>query len=107
MNADSDRQVIACNYTGPTAAVAEGARAYVVPQLGGNLPGRVRVLARSRGGRWIEKWEDIRRLGSFRLKTLPPGHPRYDDARRWPQALVSEADVDCLRRAKAEMTGPR
>lgn len=97
MNADSDWQVIACNYTEPVSAVAAGARAYVVPQLGGNLPGRVRVLARSRGGRWIEKWEDIRRLRDFRVKTLPPEHPLYGDGRIWdygaPQmaARLSEA----------------
>jgi hypothetical protein len=96
----ADRQVIACNYVVSVSAVAAGARAYVIPQLGGNLPGRVRVLARSRGGRWIEKWEDIRRLGHFRLKTLPPEHPRYADDRIWALP-VNGSNIEELEQARA------
>lgn len=89
-----DRRVIVCNYTEATSIVSEGAKAYVVPlYLGGNLPERVMVLARSRGGRWVEKWENMRRLGSFRLKTLPPEHPRYAD-----QRLAIEATEEMLAR---------
>jgi hypothetical protein len=100
----ADQQVIACNYTEPTSVAAAGALAYVVPQLGGNLPESVRVLVRSRGGRWVEKWERTGRLDNFRLKTLPPEHPRYGDDRLWPTATVSETDVISLRLCKAQVT---
>ena len=93
-----DRHVIACNYSEGTGFITLGSKAYVIPQLGGNLPDRVRVLARSRSGRWIEKWESMRRLGNFRLKTLPPEHPRYVDRRLWDG---TEEDVATLIRSKA------
>jgi hypothetical protein len=97
---EDDMRVIACNYTEPTKVVAAGARAYVIPQLGGNLPERVR----SRGGRWVEKWESVKRLDNFRLKTIPPSHPRHGDDRLWPDVLISEADVYALKRAKADVS---
>ena len=99
----ADQQVIACNYTEPTSVAAGGALAYVVPQLGGNLPERVRVLVRSRSGRWVEKWEAIWRLDNFRLKTLPPDHPRYGDERLWPDTVITEQDVAALALARAEV----
>lgn len=78
----NDLKAIVCNYIVPTKIVALGARAYVVTMyLGGNLPERVMVVVRSRGGRWVEKWESMRRLDDFRLATIPPGHPRYGDER--------------------------
>jgi hypothetical protein len=98
-----DRKVIACNYDSGRRAVAQGALAYVLPQLGGNLPERVRVLVRSRGGRWIEKWENVRRLVNFRLKTLPPEHPRYADERTHPRAQVTEEHVRLLVECRAEL----
>lgn len=96
-----DRHVLACNYLESTNVAAEGALAYVLLQFGGNLPDRVRVLVRSRGGRWVEKWESVRRLGNPRLKTLPPEHPRYGDER-----LSGEATEDHVRQfvaARAEL----
>lgn len=98
-----DRCVIACNYGESTKIAAKGARAYVVPQLGGNLPERVLVLVRSRGGRWVEKWEATKRLADFRLKTLPPEHPRYGDERLWPDFTVTEKHVAELNACAAEM----
>jgi hypothetical protein len=78
----TDRKALACNYAEGSGVARPGALAYVVcSHLGGNLPERVKVLARSRGGRWVEKWEAVKRLSNFRLKTLPPEHPRYDDER--------------------------
>ena len=89
-----DRRFIACNYREGTGVAAEGALAYVILQLGGNLPDRVRVLARSRGGRWVEKWESMRRLTNFRLKTIPPAHPRYGDERiNWADATDENVAV--------------
>lgn len=72
-----DRQAIACNYLEATNVAAQGALAYVIltnPGWGGE---RVMILVRSRGGRWVEKWENTRRLGNFRLKTICPEDPLY------------------------------
>lgn len=96
-----DRHVLACNYREFTNVAAQGALAYVLLQFGGNLPDRVRVLVRSRGGRWVEKWESVRRLDNPRLKTLPPEHPRHADDR-----LFGEATEDHVRQfvaAQAEL----
>lgn len=90
----TDRKLIVCNYIEGTSSVPMGAKAYILPQLGGNLPERVRVLVRSRGGRWIEKWEGVRRLGDFRFKTIPPEHPRYSDERFFRD--MNDGDLDGL-----------
>lgn len=93
-----DIRAIVCNYTESTKIVKAGSKAYVVhAYLGGNLPERVLVIARSRGGRWVEKWESLRRLGNFRLKTLPPEHPRREH--HWLQYSATEEHLDRLRRA--------
>lgn len=84
-----DLRVIACNYLRPTRACAGGAKAYVLLTNPGNGGDRLCVLARSRNGRWIEKWEDTRRLGRFRLVTIPPEHPRRADL-----ALADRADLE-------------
>lgn len=86
-----DRHVVQCNYTEGITSVAQGARAYVIYPNDGNGAERICVLVRSRGGRWIEKWEDIRRLGNFRVKTLPSEHPLYDNHR-----LMSAEYADTL-----------
>jgi len=77
----TDRRVIACNYVEATHVASLGTKAYVSWPLGGNLPERMQVLVRSRGGRMVHKWENTRRLGNFRPKTLPPEHPLYGDER--------------------------
>jgi hypothetical protein len=56
---------------------------------------RVRLLARSRSGRWIEKWETRKRLGNFRWKTIPAEHPFYGRIAWW----FSEGDLTMLERA--------
>jgi hypothetical protein len=74
-----DKRTIACNYRDGISSVARGALCYVLTPNHGNAGERVRLLARSRGGRWIVKWEDTRRLTNFRYKTVQPEHPRYED----------------------------
>lgn len=71
------RRVVQCNLNRGQSAAAKGARAYVVLTNPGGGHDRIVVLIRSRGGRWIEKWQDIRTLEDFRVKTLPFGHPLY------------------------------
>ncbi len=75
-----DRRVVQCNHAGDRRAVA-GARAYLVFPDSGGGDARVVILLRTRGGRWIRTWEDIRRLRNFRAVTIPPGHPFYSDER--------------------------
>lgn len=86
-----DRRVVQCNYTESISSVPLGARAYVIDPNNGNGAERIQVLVRSRGARWIEKWEDIRRLGNFRVKTLPSEHPLYVN-----QRLMSAEYADTL-----------
>lgn len=72
-----DKRVVACNYVVGTSIASEGALAYVCsPNPGGGYD-RMCIVVRSRGGRWVEKWEDTRRLGNFRAKTVPPESPVY------------------------------
>ena len=66
-----------------------GARAYVLRPNPGGGNDRIVILVRSRGARWVEKWENASRLCDFRLKTLPPEHPLYD---RVPPATELELE---------------
>ena len=77
MSEPADRRVIACNYAEGISPVSAGSLCYVLDANRGGGGDRVRLLARSRGGRWIEKWETRKRLTNFRMKTVPPEHPRY------------------------------
>lgn len=75
------KRVIQANYAEATKYIAKGARVYVSNVNYGNGSERVLIVARSRGGRWVEKWESIKRLTNFRLKTLPLEHPKHKDDR--------------------------
>lgn len=75
-----DRRVVQCNYAVGTNIAAPGARAYVTTTNPGGGQDRIGVLVRSRGGRWVAKWERSDRLRDFRVKTLPPEHPLH---KRW------------------------
>lgn len=75
--------MIACNYAEPSKVAVGGALCYVTQPNPGGGHDRMCLLIRSRGGRWIEKWERIERLTNFRVKTLPPEHPKYGDYRLW------------------------
>jgi hypothetical protein len=95
-----DRRVIACNYTEAVSPVSAGALCYVTLLNPGNGHERIKILARSRSGRWIEKWEDTRRLSNFRLKTLPPEHPLHADERIWSAVdPLLERGLDELQRS--------
>lgn len=83
-----DRRVVQCNYVEPTGVASKGARAFVTRSNGGNGNDRVMVLVYSRGARWVEKWEDVRRLGNFRIKTLPAEHPLSGRVFASPEALA-------------------
>lgn len=72
------KTVIVCNYREATKVAARGAKAYVSLTNVGNGFDRIYVVVRSRGGRWIRKWEAMYRLGNFRIKSLPPENPQYE-----------------------------
>lgn len=93
-----DKKAVVCNYAEPTKIASKGARVYFCYGWTGGGYERVNILVRSRGGRLVRKWEHIRRLENFRIKTLPPEHPRYGDERVWNNAS-QELIVD-LRAAK-------
>lgn len=78
-----DRKVIKCNYIASTKSVGAWSSAYLIRTNPGSGDERIVVLARSRSGRLIQKWEKTTRLGNFRVKTLPPSHPRFNDERIW------------------------
>jgi hypothetical protein len=66
-------RAIACNYLEATSAVRECALAFVIQHYSDGES--IRILTRSRSGRWIEKVERRRKLGNYRPRTLPAEHP--------------------------------
>lgn len=91
--ADADVFAVACNYREATKAVGDGARAYLLWTTGGNDYIDQQVLVRSRGGRWIAKWERTRRLTNFRSVTLPNGNPlrARTDVELYPNRAAADA----------------
>lgn len=69
---DGDMRVIQCNYRVATSVCSKGARAYLSTVSGGD---RVHVIARSRSGRWVRRWQKRENLCNFRLKTLVADDP--------------------------------
>lgn len=105
----ADRKVVQCNYAEGTKIASLGARAYVVYPNPGGGHDRVGILVRSRSGRWVEKWEDARRLRDFRVKTLPPGHPLHGNDRLYPaeyaDGLLAAMTPGCRVSAGSTPTG--
>jgi hypothetical protein len=87
-----DRKAIACNFLEATKIATQGAKAYLVNPNPGWGNERVTVLARSRGGRWVQKWENTRRLGNFRVVTICPQDPLY----RFEQIEVRNVSPELL-----------
>ena len=83
MEAKEDRRVVAVNVLRPTSATSKGAKAFVVLPNDGNANDRIELLIRSRGGRWIERWEAAKNLANARAVTIPPQHPLYGRERLW------------------------
>lgn len=96
---DGDWHVIACNLIEGISEASAGSLAYVL-QIPGD-PERIHLLLRSRSGRWIQKWESLKRLDNFRAKTLPPEHPLRRDQRIFDWAPTIAARLDWIQRAKA------
>ncbi len=71
-------RVVACNYAVATKIASKGALCYVLLDNPGWGNNRIVILARSRGGRWVNQWERIDRLTNFRRKTVVDADPIYD-----------------------------
>lgn len=89
-----DKKIIACNFRQGTSVARKGALAYLLSDNRGNGSDRVEILIRSRGGRWVEKWEDIRRLENFRVKTIPSEHFLYSYSRAGYGFWLPESGID-------------
>lgn len=76
-------RAVACNYRIPTKVCKRGAKAFVLSTNPGNGSDRISVMARSRGGRWVEKYEDSRYLHNFRVVTLMACHPACERVGLW------------------------
>lgn len=67
---------VACNYAAGTSIARPGARTYLLWRTGGDNR-RCQVLVKSRGGRWVTKWEPIVMLDHFRIVRVPAARPEY------------------------------
>lgn len=110
MTEKPDRHVIACNYVGDVASISNGSKAYVTLLNTGSGHLRVMVIIRTRSGRWVHKWESIKRLDNFRVKTLPKEHFFYADERiidgkGWGKYETLDELVEILEGARARATG--
>jgi hypothetical protein len=76
----ADNRVIQCNFMGETASIARGARSYVMLTNPGGGNDRIKILVRSRSGRWISRWESLLVLDNFRPKVMAQQNPlsKYD-----------------------------
>ena len=91
------KRVLMCNYREGTSIVPPGARAYFSLGLPG-MPERAYLLVRSRSGRWVQKWENVRHLCNFRFREMQPEHPLYGDTR-----IADYLTDDQLRRLEWQM----
>jgi hypothetical protein len=86
-------RAVACNVAATKSYASRGAIAYLM-RLSGD---RAKVLVRSRGGRWIQRWTKIAGLANFRFKTVPVGHSLQDQIGQAMSAkYLTEADLAAL-----------
>lgn len=76
----ADVYAVTGNYLEPTKTSRSSARVWLTNLNGHNVAEDVKVIAVSRSGRLIEKWERGKRLGTWRVCVLPNSHPMR---RRW------------------------
>jgi hypothetical protein len=99
---DAGRWAVVCNQVVDRAAVRGNACSYLADFNIGNGNDRVRVVTVSRGGRLINRWEDIRRLKNFRPRFIADGGAlaKYTGN---PQIRMWESKQEAERKA-AELT---
>lgn len=103
---DGDIRIPVANLREAHRFIRKGAKVYIQTQPGGN-PDCAVILARSRGGRWVQTYTRTKRLTNFRWATLPPEHPARRGDREWDYCLHegrSRVDLDFLQRMSDAMT---
>ena len=71
-----DRYAVVCNFAVDTKTATRGTRAYLAFSSHGD-PDSINLRFISRGGRWITKYERLKRVFGFRVKAIPAQHPMY------------------------------
>ena len=91
---------IACNYAVPTRVAGKGALCFVLNENFGNGNERIQLLVRSRGGRWVSKWERIDRLTNFRAKIVVGENPIYNRLSDYFQPEGNRHEIERLKSAE-------
>lgn len=99
-------KAIVCNYGEGTKCVHKGARAYVLSPNPGWAGERIYLRVKSKGGRWIDKWESSARLGDFRLATVVDG-AAVNRATLWPVPEFDAALASALNHVAADLRARR
>lgn len=100
-------KVVACNYAVAVKTASKGSLCYVLRDNAGWGNERIVILSRSRGGRWIMRWERIDRLTNFRTKTVVADNPVYDRVKDSGYLQPEPFRVAELRNRIARLTGLR
>lgn len=98
--APTSRVVIQCNLIDTDGQAPRG---YLANANWGNYADKIEVVLRRKEGRWSAYWTGIERFDNFRVKTLPPEHPRFGDGRilDFPDRPAAEEEVAKLVKARA------
>lgn len=86
----SSVRVIACNYAEATKIAKRGAKAFLIEPYDGE---RVELYVRSRGGRWVRKWEQHKRTCNWRVvSVVEAGLPKkvFEAITRWRDSIDLE-----------------
>lgn len=95
-------KAVACNYRYSTRICPQSAKAFVLNTNPGNGSDHIRIVARSRGGRWVVKYEDSRYLENFRIVTLVACRAPYSVVK---EAYVPDAEAWCAMMNAREFYG--
>ena len=100
------RVVVQCNLI---EVSGQPPRAYLSSSNFGNAAEHVEIVLRTPQGRWAQCWKRIDRVDNFRVKTLPPEHPRHKDERILDLESRDQAErlVQSLRRAREDLIRER
>lgn len=69
---------IYCNIRTDRSAARAGSKAAISTTNPGNGHERIKILVRSRVGRYVCKWEALKYLRNFRAKRIPESHPHFE-----------------------------
>jgi hypothetical protein len=100
-------KIVACNYAVPVKASSKGTLCFVLRANNGNANESVVILCRSRGGRWIERWERIDRLTNFRFKTVVSADPVFERVKDSDYLEPAPFAFAAIRERIARLTGLR